>query len=118
MQRFLEVDDSVPLQAVQTEPLKAVRSVRLHRLRNAVGRADADPAAVGALTRTLTGLTPKRVRRGVLGGAVRRLAYAAPQPPDQGLMLELRRRFKPEVVALSDYLDRDLVALWGYDALD
>jgi hypothetical protein len=33
-------------------------------------------------------------------------------------MLELRRRFKPEVTALSEYLGRDLVALWGYDHLD
>ena len=32
-------------------------------------------------------------------------------------MLELRRRFTPEVVALSEYLDRDLVSLWGYDHL-
>ena len=32
-------------------------------------------------------------------------------------MLELRRRFKGEVVALSEYLDRDLVALWGYDGI-
>ena len=31
-------------------------------------------------------------------------------------MVELRRRFKPEVAALSEYLDRDLVGLWGYDA--
>jgi len=30
-------------------------------------------------------------------------------------MLELRRRFKGEVIALSDYLGRDLVSLWGYD---
>jgi hypothetical protein len=30
-------------------------------------------------------------------------------------MQELRERFKPEVVALSEFLDRDLVALWGYD---
>ncbi len=30
-------------------------------------------------------------------------------------MSELRRRFEPEVVALSEYLDRDLVSLWGYD---
>ena len=30
-------------------------------------------------------------------------------------MLELRRRFKGEVVALSEYLGRDLVRLWGYD---
>ncbi len=32
-------------------------------------------------------------------------------------MRELRTRFKPEVVALSEYLDRDLVALWGYDEI-
>ena len=30
-------------------------------------------------------------------------------------MLELRRRFKPEVVAAGERLDRDLVALWGYE---
>ena len=33
-------------------------------------------------------------------------------------MLELRRRYRPEVVALSEYLGRDLVSLWGYDRLD
>lgn len=33
-------------------------------------------------------------------------------------MVELRRRYKPEVVAVSEYLDRDLVKLWGYDELD
>ncbi len=33
-------------------------------------------------------------------------------------MRELRRRFKGEVLALSEYLDRDLVALWGYDEID
>ena len=32
-------------------------------------------------------------------------------------MLELRRRFAGEVTALSEYLDRDLVTLWGYDKL-
>ena len=32
-------------------------------------------------------------------------------------MLELRRRFKPEVEATSEYLGRDLVALWGYDGM-
>ncbi len=30
-------------------------------------------------------------------------------------MLELRRRYKPEVAAFSDYIGRDLVKLWGYD---
>jgi hypothetical protein len=32
-------------------------------------------------------------------------------------MRELRRRFKPQVVALSEYLGRDLVSLWGYEEL-
>jgi hypothetical protein len=30
-------------------------------------------------------------------------------------MAELRRRFRGEVLALSEHLDRDLVSLWGYD---
>ncbi len=32
-------------------------------------------------------------------------------------MAELRVRYKPEVVALSEYLGRDLVREWGYDEL-
>jgi hypothetical protein len=45
----------------------------------------------------------------------RNLVYASPPPLQQSLTIELRERFKPEVVALSEYLRRDLVALWGYD---
>ena len=41
-----------------------------------------------------------------------------PRAPDENFVLELRRRFKPEVVALSEHLGRDLVTLWGYDAVD
>jgi hypothetical protein len=48
----------------------------------------------------------------------RRIVHGNPPPPDEKLMLELRRRFRPEVVALSDYLGRDLVRLWGYDAIE
>ncbi len=32
-------------------------------------------------------------------------------------MRELRVRFKGEVLALSEHLDRDLVSLWGYDGV-
>jgi hypothetical protein len=32
-------------------------------------------------------------------------------------MLELRRRFEPEVAAFGEYLGRDLVRQWGYDRL-
>jgi hypothetical protein len=41
------------------------------------------------------------------------LFHDKPKPPDEHLMLELRRCFKPEVVALSEHLDRDLIILWG-----
>jgi hypothetical protein len=33
-------------------------------------------------------------------------------------MLELRRRFRPEVQAVSEYLGRDLLGEWGYDTID
>jgi hypothetical protein len=38
-----------------------------------------------------------------------------PAPPDERLMAELRRRYRSEVLSLSDYLGRDLIELWGYD---
>jgi hypothetical protein len=64
------------------------------------------------------GLTPRWLRRGGLEALQSRVLYGAPPAPDEELMLELRRRFKGEVVALSEYLDRDLVKLWGYDHID
>ena len=39
-------------------------------------------------------------------------------PPDDCVMSDLRRRFKPEVVALSQYLGRDLVKLWAYQSVE
>jgi hypothetical protein len=117
VQRFLGVDDTVALQPVQTSPNEAVRSLRLHQLRGAVGAADADAGSAGMLARTLSAIAPRRVR-GAFAGVVRRLAYAPRAPVDEPFERELRRRFKGEVVALSDYLDRDLVKLWGYEQLD
>jgi hypothetical protein len=38
-------------------------------------------------------------------------------PPDEALMRELRVRFSDEVVALGEYLGRDLVSLWGYEQI-
>jgi hypothetical protein len=32
-------------------------------------------------------------------------------------MRELRQRYRSEVEAVSEYLDRDLVSFWGYDEL-
>jgi hypothetical protein len=61
-------------------------------------------------------VTSQRLRRRALS-AHYRAQRARPAPPDDSLALELRRRFKAEVEALSEYLERDLVKLWGYDEL-
>jgi hypothetical protein len=87
----------------------------MHQLRRAVRRADFNPGQASPFARTLNTLVPKGVRRGALSKVYRSVAYAPPQPPDPQFMQELRRRYRGEVEAISDYLDRDLVALWGYD---
>jgi Sulfotransferase domain len=110
--RFLEVDDTVPVARVQPNRAVRVRSVRLQRAAAPLygGR--------GALARTLQAgarlLTPGGRGRGPLRAIRHRLVYGDPPPPDERVMAELRRRYKPEVVALSDYLGIDLVGLWGY----
>jgi hypothetical protein len=63
-------------------------------------------------------LLPRRARRGALDLTRRRLLYGEPNPPEEAVMVDLRRRFKDEVIATSDYLKRDLVSLWGYDSID
>jgi hypothetical protein len=61
-------------------------------------------------------MTPTGVRRGALRKVNQAVVDSEP-PTDERLMAELRRRFKGEVVATSEYLDRDLVDLWRYDEM-
>ncbi|MGC2374987.1 MAG: sulfotransferase, partial [Solirubrobacteraceae bacterium] len=113
--RFLGVDDGVAFEALEANPTVRVRSQRLDELVHSVsvGRG-----SVGRLVKgPVMALAPRRVRRGVLGAVRRRVVLASPPAVDHGLMLELRRRYLPEVLAVSEYLDRDLVRLWGYDRL-
>jgi hypothetical protein len=79
-----------------------------------VGRG---PVSLG-VKRAIKAVTPRAARRDALRATQSRLLYVDPQPPDEGLTSELRRRFRPEVVALSEYLGRDLVTLWGYDDVE
>jgi hypothetical protein len=109
--RFLEVDDDFTATAVDVNPSVRVRS---QRMRRAVGAVAAGRGPGRALRR----LTPSASARRRLRALARRLVYARPAPVDAGVLGELRRRFKGEVVALSDYLHRDLVTLWGYDRED
>jgi hypothetical protein len=114
--RFLEIDDVSPIQAMEVNPTVRVRSPRLHQLVHAVS-VGAGPVSL-AVKATVKTLTPRRLRHDALLAAQNHVVFGEPRPPDESFMLELRRRFKGEVVALSEYLDRDLVTLWGYDGLD
>ncbi len=114
--RFLDVDDSYPIDAVDTNV--TARTVRAPHLDDAMysvsrGRGRAAGAAAGVVK----ALTTQRLRRGALQALRRRAVLADAPAPDERFTLELRRHLKPEVVALSDYLERDLVTLWGYDEL-
>jgi putative intracellular protease/amidase len=115
--RFLEVDETPPEQLIETKRVKAVRLLALHQLANEVRVARRNSAAAGPLARVVNALTPAVLRSEAFRAMWRSVVYSAPRPPDEDLMLELRRRFRPEVVALSEYLGRDLVTLWGYDAI-
>jgi hypothetical protein len=113
--RFLDVDESHPVEVLKVNPTIRMRSQQLddvvHSL--SVGRS---PAARAVKT-AVKSLTPGDTSRKLLRAAQRHVVHGDPRPPDESFMLELRVRFKGEVVALSEYLGRDLVSLWGYDEI-
>ncbi|HEY4897390.1 MAG TPA: sulfotransferase [Solirubrobacteraceae bacterium] len=105
--RFLEADDTAPVEVLEANTNVGVRSRHLHALANAVSLGRGPLArSVKAVVRALM---PPSARR----SAKRRVLYREPPLPDEAFMRELRTRFEPEVRALSAYLDRDLVTLWG-----
>jgi hypothetical protein len=110
--RFLGVDADRRLEAIRANPTVDVRSQRLHHVVHAVtvGQGPFSRAAKASIK----AIAPRRVRRGALHAAQRRLVFVEPEPPDEALVAQLRRRFKGEVRALSEHLGRDLVAEWGY----
>jgi hypothetical protein len=114
VQRFLGVDDTVAVELVEANASVRLRSLRMD---DAVNSLRGGRGAVARTARAAGSLVPERARSSLLSAFRSRLVYAQPEPPDPELVAELRRRFAPEVAALSSYLDRDLVALWGYDEL-
>ena len=115
VQRFLGVDDTQPLVVKESNPTVRVRSQRLHSIVHAFASGDGPlPRAVQAGARRLA---PPQLGRQSAVAIRNRLLFSSPREPDEQLMSELRRRYAPEVEALSEYLGRDLVTLWGYDSL-
>jgi hypothetical protein len=114
--RFLDVDDTRPLELVEANPTVAVRSAPLNRITSDL-RFGRGPIA-RALKAPVKAIAPQRLRRRGFDALRNRFVYREPPPVDEAFMAELRRRFKPEVIALGEYLDRDLAELWGYDELE
>jgi hypothetical protein len=114
--RFLDADEDYPIEVRRANPTVRMRSQRLNELVHAVsvGRGPLSRAVKAGIK----AVTPNEARRRLLRVTKKRLVFAAPEPPDEELMLALRRRFKDEVVGLSEFLGRDLVELWGYENLD
>jgi Sulfotransferase domain len=113
--RFLDVEPTHPIAALEVNPTVRARSQRLSELVHAVsvGRGPVSTAVKASVK----SLTSRRLRRAALETAKNQIVFGEPRPPDEELMLELRQRFKCEVVAVSEYLGRDLVTLWGYDKI-
>ena len=113
--RFLDVDPNTAIELIDANPSIAPRSraldVWVHRMRTGSG-----PVARRVNT-TFKRLTPARTRHRAVRAFQRNVVYREAPPADEAFTNELRRRFKPEVLALSEYLDRDLAKLWGYDEL-
>jgi hypothetical protein len=109
--RFLDVDSDVPIEVKEANPTVRLRSRHVDELIHAttVGR--------GPISKGVKAVTSRRLRHTALRMR-RHVVYGEPRPPDERTMLELRRRFKGEVLALSEYLERDLISMWGYEHLD
>ncbi|HUN78666.1 MAG TPA: sulfotransferase [Solirubrobacteraceae bacterium] len=118
--RFVGTDDTLAMEPYRSETLPRVRIETLHqaaRLTGFVRRNRSSMPIVRALSRLVPSEPASRGLRGALRRGWHDLLYTEAPALDEGLALEIRRRFKPEVVALSEYIGRDLVTLWGYDRL-
>ncbi len=112
---FLGVDEERPVQPLEANPTVTVRSAQLDDLVHDLSTGAGPLAAV--VKASVKALTPERLRRRALRELHSRVLLGEPPPLDERLARELRLRYQPEVLALSEYLGRDLVSLWGYDQL-
>ncbi len=112
---LLDVEADRPIERLDANPTVAPRSKHLDAWLFAL-RSGRGPVSRGLKT-TVKALMPRRTQRKLVRTVQRNVVYAGAPSLPQSLTLELRRRFKPEVVALSEYLDRDMVSMWGYDNL-
>ncbi|HEX4483746.1 MAG TPA: sulfotransferase [Solirubrobacteraceae bacterium] len=116
VRRFLGVEESGPVAALEANPTVRPRSQALNELVHAVGVGRGPVSRT--VKRAIKAVTPADARRRAFHALKRQAVFAPARAPDEAVMRRLRLRYKGEVVATSEYLGRDLVELWGYDRLD
>jgi Sulfotransferase family len=115
--RFLDVDDQQPISKIEVKVTQRyVRSQLVDDLTYWAPRGEGSLASRAGKA-AVKAITPRGLRRSTIMALRRRVVVAELPAPDERLMREVRQRYKPEVEALSEYLGRDLVTLWGYDKL-
>jgi len=112
---FLGIDEEFPFEEVEAN--RTTRAMRAQGVDDALLSLTTGSSRSARAARSALRVVPRGLRRGAVGGIRRRVVFGPPPAEDPQLMAELRRRYEPEVVALGEYLDRDLVTLWGYDDL-
>ncbi|HEY0515476.1 MAG TPA: sulfotransferase [Solirubrobacteraceae bacterium] len=113
VQRFLGVQETDAVELVEANPTVQPRSQLLNEAFQAVG-VGRGPLS-HALKESIKAITPDGPRRRAFYALRRSVVFASPKAEDEQLMSELRERYRGEVEALSEYLDRDLLALWGHE---
>ncbi|MDX1546899.1 MAG: sulfotransferase [Rhodothermales bacterium] len=108
---FLGLDPSFEPDFQTHNPGAVLRSKRRQRLlrRLAFGEGWAAP-----LHAVVTRLVPQAPRRALVRWIRQRWVFKPKEALDPALVRELKGRFRPEVVRLSELLGRDLTTLWGY----
>jgi hypothetical protein len=107
--RFLGVDDTWPVPTLTANRSVRLRSQVLHRGIRGM-QFGQDPVSQAAKA-----VIPAPLRAHLLGGLYRHVLYGSPRPLPPRLVRQLKRSLRPRVVELSEYLQRDLLRLWGYE---
>ncbi len=113
VQRFLGVEETEAVTVVEANPSVQPRSQLLNEAFQAVG-VGRGPIS-HALKESIKAITPAGPRRRAFYALRRSVVFGSPRPQDDELMAELRERYRGEVEAAGEYLERDLISLWGYE---
>jgi len=112
--RFLGVEDAGSLETLEANVTTwSYRAPRLDGI--LTGAALGRTGAWRPVKKAAKALSTQRLRHRALRMLRRRIVLTEPPRLATDLESELRERFKPEVLALSEHLGRDLLSLWNYD---